>query len=34
MQDTKNTMKKEELEALVEMTLKDHKIIFKNLDKR
>lgn len=27
-------MKKEELEALVDMTLEDHKIIFKILDKR
>ncbi len=27
-------MEKEELEALVDMTLKDHKVIFKILDKR
>jgi hypothetical protein len=34
MPEEREIMKKEEVEELVEMTLKDHKVIFKNLDKR
>lgn len=34
MVEEKKSIEQEELEALVERTLKDHKIIFKSLDKR